>query len=738
MRGTSRATLFLTIFIFQEIVTVQRAERVAVDFPMPSRNFAATRRMLLIVLAVSILFPLACLAGYGYFDYQRRIADSNDMIDRLARVTEEQAAKVLDLNQQMASRIVELLGNADDAHIRAREAELHDRLRGIGGDFPQVSSINLLGANGDLLVSSLAYPAPVISVGQREDFLAAKAMRPQAYFSLPMYGTVSRTKVFNTAIGRSGADDQFLGVVSVALRNEYFSRFYRELTNGDSSLVLGLYRQDGNLLVRYPARPPPDARPSTQSAFTEALRDRQLFGRVRLHSTVDGVERLLAFRRVGDYPLYVVSAYATASITDAWRRHFLMIAALTAVPCIAIWLLVFYSLRQLAGERRAWERWQGEVAMRLSAEASTRQLQRMGALGNLVANVAHDFNNLLMVASANIELARLKGYHNVEKEVLAVERATATAESLTRRLLSVARKQPLKQERVDLARWFPAAAPLIDAALGDTIEFALNMVDDVWPVLSDPTDLEFATVNLAVNARDAMPRGGRFVIRCQNNRLVGSETLLPDGEYVLISCTDDGEGMPEAVARRAFEPLFTTKLRGSGTGLGLAQVLSMCEQAGGTAKIESVPGSGTTVRMYLPRHRERKAAAADVETLRQPVPTPAGVVLLVEDNEDVAAGVAAVLETFGCEVRHEPTADQALDVLSGGARFELVLSDIQMPGKLNGIDLAEKVRSAWPSQKIALMTGYADELERARRLGVAILAKPFNIDELHALVACGP
>ncbi|MFL9962312.1 response regulator [Paraburkholderia sediminicola] len=720
-----------------EVVVVQRAERVAVDFPMPSRNFAATRRMLLIVLAVSIVFPLACLAIYGYFDYQRRIADSNDMIERLARVAEEQAAKVLDLNQQMASRIVELLGNADDARIRAREAELHDRLRDIGGDFPQVSSINLLGANGDLLASSLAYPVPVISVGRREDFLAAKAMRPQPYFSLPMYGTVSRTDVFNTVIGRSGADGQFLGVVSVALRNEYFSRFYRELTHGDASLVMGLYRQDGNLLVRYPDWPV-GAGPSAHNAFTEALRDKQLFGRVRLHSTVDGVERLLAFRRVGDYPLYVMSAYATASITDAWRRHFLMIAALTAVPCVAIWLLVFYSLRQLAGERRAWERWQGEVAMRLSAEASTRQLQRMGALGNLVANVAHDFNNLLMVASANTELARLKGYNNVEKEVLAVERATATAESLTRRLLSVARKQPLKQERVDLTRWLPAAAPLIDAALGDTIEFALNMADDVWPVVADPTDLEFAIVNLAVNARDAMPRGGRFVVRCQNNRLVGSDTLLPDGEYVLISCSDDGEGMSEAVARRAFEPLFTTKLRGSGTGLGLAQVLSMCEQAGGTAKIDSVPGSGTTVRMYLPRHRERKAAAAAAGTLRPPVPTPAGVVLLVEDNEDVAAGVAAVLETFGCAVRHEPTADQALDVLSGGERFELVLSDIQMPGKLNGIDLAEKVRSAWPSQKIALMTGYADETERARRLGVAILAKPFDIDELHALVACEP
>ncbi|NYH27811.1 signal transduction histidine kinase/CheY-like chemotaxis protein [Paraburkholderia bryophila] len=721
-----------------EIVAVQRAERVAVDFPMPSRNFAATRRMLLIVLAVSILFPLACLAGYGYFDYQRRIADSNDMIDRLARVTEEQAVKVMDLNQQMASRIIDLLGNEDDAQVRAHDAQLHDRLREIGGDFPQVSSIYLLGAKGDLLVSSLAYPAPTLSNAQRDDFIAARAMRPQPYFSLPIFGPVSRTHVFTTSIGRSGVDGQFLGEVSVALRNDYFLRFYRELTNGDSSLALGLYRQDGNLLVRYPEWPP-GSKPTSQSAFTEALRDKQLFGHVRLHSTVDGVERLLAFRRVGDYPLYVMSAYATESIGVAWRQHFVMIAAFTAVPCIAIWLLVFYSLRQLEGERRAWERWQGEVAMRLSAEAASRQLQRMGALGNLVANVAHDFNNLLMVVAANIELARLKRYNNLEKEVLAVERATATAESLTRRLLSVARKQPLKQEAVDLANWLPAAAPLIDAALGDNVELALNMVDNVWQVLADSTDLEFAIMNLAVNARDAMPRGGRFVIRCQNNRLVGSDTLLPDGEYVLIACSDDGEGMPEAVVRRAFEPLFTTKLRGSGSGLGLAQVLSMCEQAGGTAKIESVPGSGTTVRLYLPRHRERQAAAVtNLETVRQPVPASAGVVLLVEDNEDVAAGVAAVLETFGCEVRHEPTADLALDVLTGGARFELVLSDIQMPGKLNGIDLAEKVRSAWPSQKIALMTGYADELERARRLGVAILAKPFNIDELHALVVCEP
>jgi CheY-like chemotaxis protein len=262
----------------------------------------------------------------------------------------------------------------------------------------------------------------------------------------------------------------------------------------------------------------------------------------------------------------------------------------------------------------------------------------------------------------------------------------------------------------------------------------------MWRVRADATELEFAIINIAVNARDAMPHGGRFVIRCQNVR-VTADNVLPDGEYALLAFTDSGEGMSESTARRAFEPLFTTKLSGSGTGLGLAQVLAASEQAGGTARLDSVPGRGTTVRLYLPRYHGPAAApvsvqadAASTMAMTQPTRLNPGSILLVEDNEEVAAGVAAVLATFGCDVRHELTADKAFDVLSEGSRFDLVLSDIQMPGRLNGIDLAEKVRGTWPTQRIALMTGYADEFERARHTGVTILAKPFNIEELRELV----
>lgn len=720
------------------------ADTAALDFPLPLRNFAATRRILLTVLAASIAFPVAFLVGYGYYDYQRRLSDANDVVDRVARVADEQATKVLDLNREMSARIVDFLGDDDDARIRAMQLTVHDQLSEIGGSFTQVASITLFGATGDMLASNRFYPVPDTSIANRDDFIEARSIRPEPYYSQPIVGKVAQTEVFTMSVGRSTHDGAFAGVVSIALRRSYFSEFYRDLANGGAPLAVALYRRDGSLLVREPPVPVSHNH-AANTAFTQAMHNNELFGRLRMTSSIDHVERLVSFRRVGEYPLYVVSGIPTDVIFDEWRQHYLLIAIITAAPCVAVWLLVLFSLRQLKMQQGAWERWQAEVAMRLSAEASSRQLRRMGALGNLVANVAHDFNNLLMVVSANMELARTKNFNNLEKEVLAVERATVGAEALARRLLSVARKQPLKQEPIDLVRWLPAASGLIETAIGEKVTLQVQVSPEMWCVRVDATELEFAIINIAVNARDAMSHGGRFIIRCQNVR-VTADNALPDGDYVLLAFTDSGSGMNETTSRRAFEPLFTTKLSGSGTGLGLAQVLAAAEQAGGTARLDSVPGRGTTVRLYLPRFNGlcdmalpiRKATEREeMTTPAQPVQatvTHSGSILLVEDNAEVAAGVAAVLETFGCEVQHETTADRAFDVLNEGTRFDLVLSDIQMPGRLNGIDLAEKVRGTWPLQRIVLMTGYADEFERARHTGVTILAKPFNIDELRELV----
>ncbi|MDR5808197.1 ATP-binding protein [Caballeronia sp. LZ019] len=722
-------------------------ENGTLDLRLPSRNFALTRRVLLLVLAASVLIPLACLCIYGYYDYQRRFADAEELTERLARIANEHALKVLDLNQQLETRVVDTLGDSDDASVASRQEALHRALDDMSGTLAQVAAVSVFGANGALLVNSRWYPAPQVSIADRDDFRAARAIAPVTYFSLPLRGKVANSDVFTTTMGRVSQDGHFLGVVSIALKRDYFSDFYHEIAAGDNALVIGLYRRDGRVLVRYPSADAA-AQPATDTPFTNAFRDNELYGRLRMTLTIDQIERVLAYRRVADFPLYVATGYATSAVKARWRHNLALVCAIAAFPCMAVWLLIAFSIRRLDAERAAWERWQAEVAMRLSVEASSRQLRRMGALGNLVANVAHDFNNLLMVVSSNMALARRKHFNDVESEVLAVERATAGAESLARRLMSVARKHPRKQEAIDPSAWLTSVLDTVRSAVHPSVVLTLECAADSWNVMADAVELELALVNIAVNASDAMPHGGRIVIRCQNARVRSAGNDLPDGEYVLIAVTDNGEGMSESVLRRAFEPLFTTKERGAGTGLGLAQVLAACEQAGGAARITSVPNAGTTVRLYLPRY-QGAVASTKQEVVSQPehrVPPPnvdedhplRGMsVLLVEDNADVAAGITAVLEVFGCAVHHEESADAAFALLGEGYGFDLVLSDVQMPGRMNGIDLAEQIVQRLPSQKIVLMTGYADEIERAKHLGVRILAKPFDMDELRVLMADG-
>ncbi|WP_027803880.1 hybrid sensor histidine kinase/response regulator [Paraburkholderia dilworthii] len=705
------------------------------DVPLPSRNFELTRRVLAVVLVLSVFVPLGCVAGYGYFDYQRRIVDASDIVDRMTRVAQEHALKVADMNHEIGTRIVELLDNDDDAEVNRHEDRVHSRLNTIAADYPQLAAISVFGTNGDLLASSRFFPAPPISIAGREDFRAALASAPAPYFSRPLSGTVMQSDIFTTNMARIASDGDFLGVVSIALKRQYFSEFYADLTNTNPALLVGLYRQDGTILARLPdvqalSSPAPD------TPFTTALASAVQVGRVNMISTVDGIERILSFRRVGRYPLYVASGYATTAILDQWRKHFTVVAMLTLAPCIGLWALIFFSLRQLRAEEAAWNHWKNEWVRRASAEASSRQLRRMGALGNLVARVAHDFNNLLMVVAANMELATRKNYTNVERQVTAVKRATVGAQELARRLMSVARKQPLKHEVVDLPAWLASACSIIGTALTEKIDFTLDVAPDTWLVKVDVTELESAILNIAVNARDAMPDGGHFSVRCANVRIAESRHGLQAGEYVSIALSDDGHGMPPAVKEHAFEPLFTTKALGAGTGLGLAQVLATCEQSGGTAMIESESAKGTTLRLFFPRYQGTESLVEPA--LGGPVaaaaPKPQHV-FVVEDNLEVAAGICAVLEVLGCTVRHAMRADEALEVLIGGAAFEFILSDVHLPGKMSGIDFAEQVRSRWPAQKFALMTGYADDLERAKLAGVTVLAKPFNIDELSLLLS---
>ncbi|MDR6412413.1 hybrid sensor histidine kinase/response regulator [Paraburkholderia terricola] len=717
-------------------------------FPaVPEQNFQVRRLTLIALLIAAIVLPCVYVAAMAFSDFRAREADATDMALRTVRVAEEHALKVFDMNETLDSRIVDLAQDLDDDGISAREADIHEKLRVMGGGYPQVAAVSIFGRDGRLLASSRFYPVPTLSVAGREDFTGIRDGRDLEHVSKVMTGHVAGEQVFNMGVERRGADGAFAGMVSVALRPSYFSAFYRELLGGSdgTAMTMTLVRTDGAILAHYPRSPrEPSAMPA-QSPLAEAFAQGRRAGVVRTHSDIDGEKLIVAYRHVGSYPVYVLCGYRASAIWAAWYRHLSVLLLSLFTPSIALWCVIWLSLRRLGAEEEAWERWQAEASMRRSIESAYRQSRKMEALGTLVGSVAHDFNNLLMIVSANLQIARRRGAPGLDRELSAMERALKSGQSLTRQLLGVARKQPLRNETLALERWLPACRELLRASLGAKISLVIDVAAGIWPMRVDVAELELALINIAVNARDAMPNGGRFTVRATNIHFRHEDGFPLTGDFVQLSLEDTGAGMAPDVLARAFEPLFTTKAKGMGTGLGLPQVFAFCERSGGLAAIDSAVGAGTSVRLYLPRATAAPEAEGPAEARAEESGAPHGLrILLVEDNEEVAAGTEALLQMMGHQVTCVFNADTALrlfdDAHAKQARtgeplpFDLVLSDIHMPGKMNGIDLAEAVLAFDTRLPVILMTGYAEELDRARHVNVRVLSKPFDIALLDQLL----
>ncbi|AXE95325.1 hybrid sensor histidine kinase/response regulator [Paraburkholderia terricola] len=717
-------------------------------FPaVPEQNFQVRRLTLIALLIAAIVLPCVYVAAMAFSDFRAREADATDMALRTVRVAEEHALKVFDMNETLDSRIVDLAQDLDDDGISAREADIHEKLRVMGGGYPQVAAVSIFGRDGRLLASSRFYPVPTLSVAGREDFTGIRDGRDLEHVSKVMTGHVAGEQVFNMGVERRGADGAFAGMVSVALRPSYFSAFYRELLGGSDgmAMTMTLVRMDGAILAHYPRSPrEPSAMPA-QSPLAAAFAQGRRAGVVRTHSDIDGEKLIVAYRHVGSYPVYVLCGYRASAIWAAWYRHLSVLLLSLFTPSIALWCVIWLSLRRLGAEEEAWERWQAEASMRRSIESAYRQSRKMEALGTLVGSVAHDFNNLLMIVSANLQIARRRGAPGLDRELSAMERALKSGQSLTRQLLGVARKQPLRNETLALERWLPACRELLRASLGAKISLVIDVAAGIWPMRVDVAELELALINIAVNARDAMPNGGRFTVRATNLHFRHEDGFPLTGDFVQLSLEDTGAGMAPDVLARAFEPLFTTKAKGMGTGLGLPQVFAFCERSGGLAAIDSAVGAGTSVRLYLPRATAEPEAEGPAEARAEDSGAPHGLrILLVEDNEEVAAGTEALLQMMGHQVTCVFNADTALrlfdDAHAKQARtgeplpFDLVLSDIHMPGKMNGIDLAEAVLAFDTRLPVILMTGYAEELDRARHVNVRVLSKPFDIALLDQLL----
>jgi signal transduction histidine kinase len=568
------------------------------EYPaVPEPDFTVRRRTLIALLAAAIVLPCVYSATMAYWDFRARVAASTDVTTRTVRIAEEHALKVFDLNETLNARIDDLARGLDESDIRTQEADIHDKLQQIGGGYPQVASISIFGADGMLLANSRYYPAPHASIAEREDFLGIRGGRILEHVSKTMtWHAGSGEAVFNTGAARRNANGSFAGLVSVALRRSYFESFYRELLGKERrALTISLMRADGAVLASFPPQP---ADATTPPAFAAALERNVDAGVLRVGSSPETRNgEILALRRVGSYPVYVSCAYHGAVIWRDWYRRAAIFAASIFTPSIVLWVVLALSLKRLRAEEEAWSRWQAEASMRRSIETAYRQSRKMEALGNLVGSVAHDFNNLLMIVATNVQIARRRAASGVDAELAAIERALKSGQSLTRQLLGVARKQPLRSETIDLSRWLAATRELLNASLGAKVSLAIDIEQEAWPVEVDIAELELALINIAVNARDAMPNGGRFTIRANNLRLERESGFALAGEFVQLSLSDTGAGMTPDVLAHAFEPLYTTKPKGMGTGLGLPQVYAFCERSGGLATIESKLGQGTVVRL---------------------------------------------------------------------------------------------------------------------------------------------
>jgi signal transduction histidine kinase/CheY-like chemotaxis protein len=370
-----------------------------------------------------------------------------------------------------------------------------------------------------------------------------------------------------------------------------------------------------------------------------------------------------------------------------------------------------------------------QMEERARIEASLRQAQKIEAIGQLTGGIAHDFNNLLMVISGGLEMLDRQTDPARRKRLMdGMHHAAQRGAGLTRQLLAFSRRQQLKPESIDLARQIGGMRELLDRSLRGDVHVEFSFADDLWPVKVDPGELELVVLNLAVNARDAMPHGGTIVVRAHN--------VVDDAgtDFVRLSFADSGTGMTPEVQARVFEPFYTTKEVGKGSGLGLAQVHGFAKQSGGSVRVDSEVGRGTTIELLLPRSNtipsagERHLVDLHVEPRRRPA---AGSVLLVEDDDEVAALVCEMLDQLGYTVTRVASAAAALGALADGRGIDVMFSDIMMPGGMNGVELAREVRSRKPGLPVLLTSGYAGAARaQAEAEGMPILAKPYGIDEL--------
>jgi len=687
----------------------------------------AAIRLLKLTMVASLVLPAILFAFAAWLSYRNFERVTDERIDRSLDILHEHALKVLQTLDRTFAEVEEITrGMTSDDEIRLNEGVLHERLAKIVKALPQLQGVVILDRNGHPLVSANLYPVPKdLDFSDRDYFQAQRSDTSGTYVSVIHAPRMRGLGGYFFALSqrRPSMDGNFNGVVSIAVPPDYFENFYARMSSSEGG-YFGLARADGNFLARFPVPKDRLIRLDQRSELRKGIGrglDRHIFS---VESQVDRVDRRIGYRKLAGFPLYVLAGVERKAMVGAWlgymSSHLLFGLPLTA-----------FLYAGLALALRRTRRLYDEADRRETAEGALRQAQRLEAIGQLTGGVAHDFNNLLMIISGSVQ--RLRGELGDTKHTRLLDMiATATqrGETLTRQLLTYSRQQTLTPEVVDLSQRLPPIRDLLTRSLHSDIEIKVDVPDGVCAVRVDASEFELAILNLAVNAKDAMPNGGTLSIRAKPVTLKGEATEEGlAGDFVAVRIADTGAGIPADIVGRVFEPFFTTKEIGKGTGLGLSQVYGFAKQSGGTATVSSTEGRGTTITLYLPRCYEEPQVAAPPAQTQTPIDM-IGTVLLVEDNADVAEVAAGFLRQLGYRVRSVANAQAAIAALRLDADVDLVFSDILMPGGMNGLELAREIGLRFPGIPVLLTTGYSASAQDAVRQGVVVLQKPYGPDSL--------
>jgi signal transduction histidine kinase/CheY-like chemotaxis protein len=687
--------------------------------------------------AVIALVILGLTAAVIYRTHNREQRDAYNVLRSMDLLLAEQtvsAFKNVDLvldevSSEIMARGVQTSGDLDR---EMAGISVHQELDGKIAGVPQLDAVTVIDADGRLVNFSRYFPVPPVNVSDRDYFVAMHNATPgqRSFISQPVDNRGTGTRTIYVARRLSGPDGQFVGLVLGAIQTEWFREVYDGVRES-SGLAISLWRSDGNLLVRAPAAADTPAAQHLPPDLLPLIKP----GEPNLFRTMHGspVMLLVATTMALSYPLVVSVTEPQAVALSDWQHDSYAIGTVGATCAVLVMVLTLMLVRQFGVYERIHDALRARDTAergREEAELQLRQAQKMEAIGQLTAGLAHDFNNLLLSMMGGVEqLERELGPGPGRRALELIRRAADRATAVTRQLLAFSRQSLLQPQALALDEVLAAIRPLLVSSLGPSVSLEMRLPAGLWPVFADAGQVERVVLNLVLNARDAMPTGGRVWIEGFNLAAADTDATrpaeLPPGDHVCIVVRDTGTGMMPEVVARAFDPFFTTKPQGKGTGLGLSQVYGVARQSGGGVLVESEPGLGTSMTVFLPRSSSMPAQPRD-DSLA-PGQLPEVRVLVVDDDPLVREAVMNAVAVLGCRPEAVEDGDAAVRLLRCGTPPDVVLLDYAMPG-MNGSDTARAIRAMAPDLPIVFMTGHADPAPLAGERW--LLVKPFRSTQL--------